>query len=103
QMDVTEARESRERIAAQEEQIRALSAPILDVGEGALALPLIGALSEARSREIAGRLLPEVTARRAGSVILDLTGVDALDAAGAEALLSVVKAIELLGARPIIT
>ena len=103
QMDVTALHESRARIEEQAAQIRVMSVPILDVGQGALAVPLIGVLDEERSSELAGRLLPEITARRAANVILDLTGVDTLDAAGAASVLKVVRAVELLGARPILT
>ncbi len=103
QMDVTALHESRARIEEQAAQIRVMSVPILDVGQGALAVPLIGVLDEERSSELAGRLLPELTARRAANVILDLTGVETLDAAGAASVLKVVRAVELLGARPILT
>lgn len=103
QVDVTDSRQLRLTMERQAQQIRELSVPILDVGHSVLAVPLIGALDEDRSQAIAARLLPEVAARRAGSVILDLTGVDALDAAGAEALLKVARALKLLGTRPILT
>ena len=103
QMDVTALHESRARIEEQAAQIRVMSVPILDVGQGALAVPLIGVLDEERSSELAGRLLPEITARRAANIILDLTGVETLDAAGAASILKVVRAVELLGARPILT
>ncbi|HRI50306.1 MAG TPA: STAS domain-containing protein [Pseudomonadota bacterium] len=103
QMDVTALHESRARIEQQAAQIRVMSVPILDVGQGALAVPLIGVLDEERSSELAGRLLPEITTRRAANVILDLTGVETLDAAGATSVLKVVRAVELLGARPILT
>lgn len=103
QMDVTALHESRVRIEEQAAQIRVMSVPILDVGQGVLAVPLIGVLDEARSSELAGRLLPEITARRAAHVILDLTGVETLDAAGATSILKVARATELLGARPILT
>lgn len=103
QLDVTDSRQIRLTVEQQAQQIRALSVPILDVGHNALAVPLIGALDEERSRALATRLLPEVATRRAGSVILDLTGVDALDAAGVVALMRVARALRLLGARPILT
>lgn len=103
QLDVTDSRQIRLTMERQAQQILALSAPILDVGSGVLAVPLIGALDEERGSALATRLLPEVAARRAVSVILDLTGVDALDAVGAEALMKVARALQLLGTRPILT
>jgi rsbT co-antagonist protein RsbR len=103
QLDVTDTRQIRLTVEQQAQQIQALSVPILDVGHDALAVPLIGTLNEERSHALATRLLPEVAARRASSVILDLTAVDALDAAGVEALMRVTRALQLLGARPILT
>lgn len=103
QLDTTDSRQIRQTIERQAQQIQALSVPILDVGHSVLAVPLIGALDEARSHALAARLLPEVAERRASSVILDLTGVDTLEAVGAEALMKVARALQLLGARPILT
>jgi len=93
-------------VEQQKEQILALSAPILEVGEGAhrvLAVPVIGALDEARRAEIGERLLAAVVARRARRVILDLTGADGADAASAAHLVSLARAIRLLGAEAVVT
>lgn len=103
QVDTTDSRELRFTMERQAQQIQALSVPILDVGHSVLAVPLIGALDEARSDALATRLLPEVAERRASTVILDLTGVDTLAAVGAEALMKIARALQLLGARPILT
>lgn len=103
QLDTTESWQLRQTLERQAQQIQALSVPILDVGQGVLAVPLIGEMDEARSQAIAARLLPEVATRRARCVILDLTAVDTLDARGAEALLKVARALQLLGTRPILT
>ena len=103
QVDTSDSREIRLTMQRQAQQIQALSVPILDVGHSVLAVPLIGALDEARSDALANRLLPEVAERRASTVILDLTGVDTLAAVGAEALMKVARALQLLGARPILT
>ncbi|WP_437710508.1 STAS domain-containing protein [Sorangium sp. So ce448] len=90
-------------VEQQRGEILALSAPILDVGERALALPIIGALSRERSAEIAARLLPAIAGSGVDRVILDMTGAAALDDAGARHLIDMVRAIRLLGASPMIT
>jgi anti-anti-sigma regulatory factor len=87
----------------QRSEILALSAPILGVGERTLVLPLIGALDEERSALIAQRLLSAVSARGARCVILDLTGVSALDGPAAARLVRLARAVELLGAIPLLT
>ncbi len=99
QLDVTSLRESQAQIERKEQEIRALAAPILDVGEGVLAVPLLGTLDAPRSAALADRLLPEIVARRARIIILDLTGLDDFDVASAEALMKLTRAAALLGAR----
>ncbi|WP_242515137.1 PAS domain-containing protein [Sorangium cellulosum] len=90
-------------VEEQRQQILTLSAPILDVGCGTLAVPLIGRLDAERGDELGERLLPAIVARRASHVVLDVTGADALDPDGAAALERLSRAITLLGARPILT
>lgn len=90
-------------IERQHREILSLSAPIIDVGRRTLILPLIGALYKERSAEIMERLLSAVHARRASCVILDLTGAGAIDGAGAARLIGLVRAVQLLGALPVLT
>lgn len=90
-------------IERQHQQILDLSAPILDVFEGVLLLPLIGTLDDARARAITERLLNAVVSHRARLVLLDLTAVDTLDRESATALRRMLTAIEMLGSRPILT
>jgi len=100
QIDVTEQRESDALIEQQRREILRLSAPILEVGRRTLAVPIIGALDRARSAEITEKLLARVVEQQAEAVILDLTGATT---AGAADLLALVRALKLLGARPIVT
>lgn len=90
-------------VEAQRQEILALSAPLLDVGEHVLAVPLIGDLTPGRVREIAERLLAAISQGRRRHVILDLTGSVALDVPGARALRDLTVAIGLLGARVVFT
>ncbi|WP_438021953.1 STAS domain-containing protein [Sorangium sp. So ce233] len=90
-------------VEEQRRQILKLSAPILDVGRGTLAVPLIGRLDAERGGELGERLLPAIVAHRASHVVLDVTGADALDPDGAAALEQLARAIQLLGSRPILT
>jgi rsbT co-antagonist protein RsbR len=90
-------------IQRQTQQIVALSAPLLDVWEGVLAVPLSGSLDSLRIAEIMERLLGAVTNRRVQFVILDLTGVDNLDTSNAAQLIKLMSALGLLGAKGIVT
>jgi anti-anti-sigma regulatory factor/PAS domain-containing protein len=84
-------------------QILLLSAPIIEVGEGMLAVPIVGPLDGQRSAGIAARLLPAIMASRATTVLLDMTGTEAADAPVPQSIQSLIRAIQLLGARPVIT
>jgi len=90
-------------IDAQHQEILTLSAPLLDVGEDVLAVPIIGAMSEARAEEIMNRLLNAIVERQVLRVVLDLTGLDSIETNTADHLMRIVRAIRLLGAEAIIT
>jgi rsbT co-antagonist protein RsbR len=93
-----------EQIAAQTAAlVEALSTPIIVVWPGVLALPLIGRLDVARATNISSTLLERVASDRASHVILDLTGVETIEASTIAALLRMVRAIALLGAKCLIT
>ncbi len=103
QVDVTERREREALIEAQQREILELSAPLLDVAEGVVAVPIVSALTEARSAELERRLLPGVVARGAKVVVFDLTGAKASEGAGLAQLLGLIRAVRLLGARAMVT
>jgi anti-anti-sigma factor len=86
-------------IRRQQEDLRVLSAPILDVGRGTLLLPIIGRLDAERAAHIQEVVLDAISRRRTGVVILDLTGMEAVDSAALEALTRIVRAMGLMGAR----
>jgi rsbT co-antagonist protein RsbR len=90
-------------IHRQQEAIRELSTPVLKVRPGLLILPLIGIIDTDRARHFTGNLLASIRSERARVVIIDLTGVPAVDSAVANHLLMAAKAARLLGATAIIT
>lgn len=99
-------RELREKlvvIARQEEAIKALSTPIIEVWEGVLTLPLFGVLDSQRAAETMQRLLDAITTKSAAYAIIDLTGIEVVDTSTADHIGKLAKAAELLGARCIIT
>ncbi|UQA64054.1 STAS domain-containing protein [Polyangium aurulentum] len=90
-------------IERQEAAIRALSNPIIEVWDGVLALPMIGVIDSQRASEMMVRLLGEIVRTGCRFAILDLTGVEVLDTSSADHVIKLVRAVELLGARAIIT
>lgn len=90
-------------LARQNDAIRALSTPVIEVARGVLILPLIGLVDAARAEQIMEQLLAAIVRQAASTVILDLTGVPTIDTAAAHHLLQVTAAAKLLGTRSIIT
>ena len=94
---------SQEIITRQQTAIRELSSPVLKVQPGLLVLPLIGIIDTDRARRFTANLLQSIRSEAARVVIIDLTGVPAVDSAVANHLLLAAKAARLLGATAIVT
>lgn len=90
-------------LAERAQRIIELSAPLLPLGGGVLLLPLVGAMDPARSEHAFGALLQAVQQTRARRVIIDLTGVGAVDHDSVAALVRASEAVRLLGARTMLT
>ena len=96
--------EERERvIREQQEAIRELSTPVLQVRERLLILPIIGVLDSQRARQLTEQLLGAIQAHRARVVVIDITGVATIDVTVANHLVQTVEAARLMGASAIIT
>lgn len=96
--------EERERvIREQQEAIRELSTPVLQVRDRLLILPIIGALDSQRARQLTEQLLGSIQANRARVVVIDVTGVATIDIDVANHLVQTVEAARLMGAGAIIT
>lgn len=96
--------QERERtIREQEEAIRELSTPVLQVRERLLILPIIGVIDPQRARQLTEQLLRGIRTNRARVVVIDITGVAAMDSNVANHLVLTVEASRLLGATVIVT
>ncbi len=96
--------QERERIIReQQEAIRELSTPVLPVRERLLILPIIGLVDPLRARQLTEQLLRGIRTNRARVVVMDITGVPAMDATVANHLVLTVEAARLLGATVIVT
>ena len=96
--------QERERtIREQQDAIRELSTPVLQVRERLLILPIIGLIDPQRARQLTEQLLRAIRTNRAKVVVIDITGVAAMDSAVANHLVLTVEASRLLGATVIVT
>jgi rsbT co-antagonist protein RsbR len=96
--------QERERIIRQQQEaIRELSTPVLQVRERLLILPIIGVIDSQRARQVTEQLLRGIRANRAKVVVIDITGVPTIDSTVANHLVQTVEASRLMGASVIIT
>jgi rsbT co-antagonist protein RsbR len=96
--------EERERVInEQQEAIRELSTPVLQIRERLLILPIIGVLDSSRARQLTQQLLAAIRDNRAAVVVIDITGVATIDRTVANHLVQAVEASRLMGASTILT
>jgi rsbT co-antagonist protein RsbR len=112
--DVTERKELERALAESEsskseliERLRysidELSNPILEVWDDVLAMPIIGVVDSRRTADMVQRLLNEVARTQASFVIIDLTGVELVDTKTADHLMKLMRKVEIVGARCVLT
>jgi rsbT co-antagonist protein RsbR len=96
--------QERERIIRQQQEaIRELSTPVLQVRDRLLILPIIGVIDPQRARQLTEQLLRGIRSNRAKVVVVDITGVPSVDATVANHLVQTVDACRLMGANVIVT
>ena len=108
--DVTERERSRQaltqrlaEIEAQHQAIRTMAAPIIEVWQGVLVVPVVGQLDTDRAALLIDRLLTTVSERAASYAIIDLTAVEVVDTATAQYVVRMVAALRLLGTQALIS
>ncbi len=89
-------------IEAQQEELRRMSVPVIEIWDDVVMLPLIGTLDSARGHMLMEGLLQRISAKRARYVILDVTGVTEMDSNVAALLIQTVQAARLVGARTLL-
>jgi rsbT co-antagonist protein RsbR len=90
-------------IRQQQDAIRELSTPVLQIRDRLLLLPIIGVIDTHRARTITENLLTAIRNNRARVVVMDITGVATIDSKVANHLLQTVTAARLMGATVIVT
>jgi CheY-like chemotaxis protein/anti-anti-sigma regulatory factor len=87
----------------QRRHISELSSPVVEIWDGILLLPVVGALDDARASAMSGAMLEKARRTDAKVVIIDITGCTVMDTHVASHLINAVHSARLLGARAIIT
>jgi rsbT co-antagonist protein RsbR len=96
--------EGRERvIEAQQKVLLELSTPVLQLRDRLLILPIIGVIDTQRAKQLTSTLLNAIRTNRAKIVVIDITGVAAVDSKVANHLMQTVTAARLMGTKVIVT
>ena len=90
-------------IQAQQEELKHTSTPITEIWDGVLTLPIIGTLDSSRTMSVMESMLSRIEEDRAKVVVIDVTGVQAIDSQVSHHLIQMIRAVGLMGARAILT
>jgi rsbT co-antagonist protein RsbR len=83
--------------------VQELEVPMIPVHEDIMVVPLVGYLDTRRAEHLTTRVLSMVSTQRIGTILIDITGVRALDTQAVRHLQSLVHGIRLLGATTVLT
>jgi predicted ATPase/GAF domain-containing protein/tRNA A-37 threonylcarbamoyl transferase component Bud32 len=86
-----------------QQEIMRLQTPIIPITDEILVMPLVGAMDAGRAQQVLETALTGVKDRGAKVVILDITGVARVDAEVAAALINTARALQLLGAKAVLS
>lgn len=101
--DITDRIAELHRLEKSENMIRQLKTPVLRVWDGILAMPVLGAVDEERAAQMTETLLAEVSGQTVRVAVLDLTGLEEVDGGTMEHLVRMVRAVQLLGCKCVVS
>jgi len=95
--------ELREVQLKQQNTIRELATPVMQIWDDIIVAPIIGTLDKQRCTELTEALLHAVSEFGSQFIILDITGVNIVDTQTADHIIRAVHACQLLGAQAVIS
>jgi rsbT co-antagonist protein RsbR len=101
--DQTAWKLQQDKISQQQQELLELSTPVLQFRDRMSILPIIGSIDTHRARQLTENLLKTIRSTRAKVVVLDITGVPAVDSKVANHLMQTVEAARLMGAKAIVS
>lgn len=97
------ARINGQKIAAGNKALLEMSTPVTPIWEGILLLPLLGIIDSERASDIMTKTLTKIGETRAKVFVVDISGVNAMDAAVANQLIKIARATKFMGCETIIS
>jgi PAS domain S-box-containing protein len=101
--DLSQRKESEERIRKQAQEILEMATVIVQVWDGIILVPLIGMLDSARTQQLMERLLHRLTETNSPVALIDITGVPTIDTQTAKHLIETIKAVRYIGSEVVLT
>ncbi len=102
--NLTERKQAEEQLKKNAQEIlETATVPVVQVWEGVLLVPIIGALNSERTQQLMEKLLHRVAETNSPVAVLDITGVATVDTQIAQHLIETVSAVRLLGAEVVLT
>lgn len=102
-IDITDRVKYEERIREQSETIREMSTPTIELWDGVLVLPVVGVVDSMRAQHMMESMLNKIMETYSKVIIMDISGVAAVDTAVANHLIKITKATKLMGCECIIS
>lgn len=93
----------REATIREQQTIRELSTPVLRVNSGVLVAPVVGVFDSVRAEQLTRELLAAISNQRVSAIVLDVTGLSAIDEIVAAHILSMVAACRVMGAATVLS
>jgi len=92
-----------ELIEAQAAMLAELLTPLLPISDEVVVLPLVGEMNDDRAQQVIETLTQGVIAHRASIAILDITGMAVVGSRAVDMMVRAARAVELLGAKVLLT
>jgi rsbT co-antagonist protein RsbR len=101
--DITERKRAEKALLERDEAIGRLSTPLVETWEGIVMLPMVGVLDSARAKRLTESVLTHIARSKVKVVVMDVSGILAMDTKTANHILRTVQAVRLMGSDMIIT
>jgi rsbT co-antagonist protein RsbR len=101
--DITEIKRAEKALKERDETIVKLSTPLIELWEGIMLVPLVGILDSARVKQLNELVLRHVAGGKTEVIVMDISGIAAIDTKTANYILRTIQAVRLMGSDIIIT
>jgi anti-anti-sigma regulatory factor len=98
-----QANKNLEELKKKDELIGKISTPLVEVWEGIVMLSLIGIFDSARAKQFTESVLEYIARTKCDIVVMDISGIAAIDTQTANHILRTIQAVRLMGSEMIVT